>query len=80
MKSYATIKKEAAEYDITVVEIGGYISFERDRHQPLAIMTKVGGAQPYWYGYAATQTTNEVKRGRKADVADWCLDTAINGH
>lgn len=78
MKSFSAVVKEASEHDVTVNPKVDLIQF-RKNGTVVAWMFSPIGDDGIWRGYSKDGLSG-VKRGRKGEVADWCLDIAANDY
>ena len=75
MKSFNDIRAEATKYGVSVEWRGDTVSF-RVAGKIVAWMYRVAGG---WRGYTKSLEVTGTKKGRKGEVADWCLDWTVNG-
>jgi hypothetical protein len=78
MKNYAAVKQEAITRDIEVSSRVDLIQF-RKNGIVVAWMFAPIGDDGIWRGYSKDELSG-IKRGRKGEVADWCLDIAANDY
>ena len=77
MVSFETATADAAEHDIYFFERKDKVVFlVKGRDHAVAWMYRSG---TQWKGYTAEPLITGTKKGRKGDVAAWCMDWAANG-
>lgn len=78
MSSFVKIEKEAIEYGVAVVQKGDMIQFRKGDVVAAWMFAQIDESG-IWTGYSKGCLSG-TKRGRKGEVADWCLDIAANDY